>query len=260
MGQNSSIEWTEATWNPTTGCTKVSPGCAHCYAERMAIRLKAMGQARYRDGFKLTLQDDVVELPLRWKRPRLIFVNSMSDLFHDAVPAEFIRRCFSVMEEACQHTYQVLTKRPERTAELADQLPWRDNIWLGTSVESERYRDRVRVLQDIPAAVRFLSIEPLLGPISGLPLEGVHWVIAGGESGPGARPMQPDWVRQVRDQCVSRHVPFFFKQWGAFDQHGVKRSKKKNGRELDGRTWDELPVAWQRRQNLDRLQSNLPHA
>jgi len=243
VAQNSSIEWTEATWNPTTGCTKVSPGCANCYAERMAIRLEAMGQERYRNAFKLTLQDDVVELPLRWKKPRLIFVNSMSDLFHPKVPADFILRCFDVMQRAEQHTFQVLTKRPERVAEMASQINWTSNIWMGTSVENQKYTSRAKLLQTVPALVRFLSIEPLLGPISKLPLRGIHWVIAGGESGPGARPMQPDWVRKIRDQCVSKQVPFFFKQWGAFDEHGIRHSKKVNGRELDGRTWDEFPAA-----------------
>ena len=243
MAQNSSIEWTEATWNPTTGCTKISPGCSHCYAERMAIRLQAMGQQRYRNAFQLTLQEDLVELPIRWKKPRLIFVNSMSDLFHDDVPTEFIQRCFDVMQRASQHVFQVLTKRPERVAGMADNLPWSRNIWMGTSVESERYTDRVDALWGIPAAVRFLSLEPLLGPIDPLPLDGIHWVIAGGESGPGARSMRPDWVRQIRDQCIHTQVPFFFKQWGAFGPDGLRRSKKANGRELDGELWNEMPRA-----------------
>lgn len=241
MAQNSSIEWTEATWNPTTGCTKVSPGCAHCYAERMAIRLRAMGQDRYRNGFELTLQDDIVELPLRWKKPRVIFVNSMSDLFHGDVPHEFIQRCFAVMEQANQHVFQVLTKRPERAAALADQLPWSQNIWMGTSVESKQYTERITVLRRIPAAIRFLSIEPLIGPIADIPLDGIQWVIVGGESGAGARPMQVEWVRQIRDQCVNADVRFFFKQWGAFGADGIRRSKKSNGRELDGQQWNELP-------------------
>jgi len=241
MAQNSSIEWTEATWNPTTGCTKISPGCAHCYAERMAIRLQAMGQERYRNAFELTLQEDIISLPLRWKKPRLIFVNSMSDLFHKAVPTEFIERCFAVMQQAEQHVFQVLTKRPERVAYIANKLPWSSNIWMGTSVENGRYSDRIKVLRTVPAAVRFLSVEPLLGPIEDLPLEGIHWVIAGGESGPGARPMQLEWVRQIRDQCVKSKVPFFFKQWGAFDQHGIRRSKSANGRELDGVLWNQMP-------------------
>ncbi len=241
MAQNSSIEWTEATWNPTTGCTKVSPGCTNCYAEKMAIRLKAMGQERYGNAFELTLQNDVVELPLTWKKPRLIFVNSMSDLFHKNVPSDFIRRCFDVMNEAEQHVFQVLTKRPGRVVRMAEQLPWAENIWMGTSVENGKYTHRVDVLREVPAKVRFLSIEPLLGPIDDLPLDGIHWVIAGGESGPGARPMRPEWVREIRDQCVDSQVPFFFKQWGAFDQQGVRRSKKVNGRELDGELWSQMP-------------------
>lgn len=241
MAQNSSIEWTEATWNPTTGCTKVSPGCAHCYAERMSHRLQAMGQPRYDQGFELKLQDDVIELPLSWKKPRIIFVNSMSDLFHKNVPEEFICRCFQVMKTASQHQYQLLTKRPERVAELADKLEWSDNIWMGTSVENAKYKERIRVLKRIPAKVRFLSIEPLLGAIPRLPLKGIHWVIVGGESGPQSRPMEIDWVRSIRDQCVAKKVPFFFKQWGSFGADGVRRSKKVNGRELDGQLWSEMP-------------------
>lgn len=241
MAQNSAIEWTEATWNPTTGCTKVSPGCAHCYAERMAHRLQAMGQPRYDQGFDLKLQEDIIELPLRWKKPRVIFVNSMSDLFHKKVPDEFIRRCFQVMKRASQHQFQVLTKRPERVVELGGELDWGDNVWMGTSVENAAYVGRVRVLKQVPAKIRFLSIEPLLGAIPRLPLKGIHWVIVGGESGPQSRPMELDWVRKIRDQCVARQVPFFFKQWGAFGADGVRRSKKANGRELDGRTWSEMP-------------------
>ncbi len=241
MAQNSSIEWTEATWNPTTGCTKVSPGCANCYAERMAYRLKAMEQPRYRDGFKLTLQDDVVGLPLKWKKPRLIFVNSMSDLFHKDVPFSFIQRCFDVMDEASQHKFQVLTKRPERVKEIASQLQWPENVWMGTSVENTKFVERVRVLQQIPAKIRFLSVEPLLGQVNRLPLRGIHWVIVGGESGPKSRPMDIEWVRSIRNQCVSKEVPFFFKQWGAFGADGIRRSKKANGRELDGEEWSEMP-------------------
>ena len=235
MAQASSIEWTESTWNPVTGCTKISPGCAHCYAERMAKRLQAMGQGRYHNGFVLTLQPDVLEVPLRWKRPRMIFVNSMSDLFHKDVPAEFIEECFAVMQRASQHTFQVLTKRPERAAELASRLSWPDNVWMGTTVESADYVPRIHSLTRIPAAVRFLSIEPLLGLIPRLPLKGIHWVIVGGESGPNARPMEASWVLQIRDRCLASEVPFFFKQWG-----GV--NKKKMGRKLQGRTWDGLPI------------------
>lgn len=235
MAQASKIEWTEATWNPVTGCTKVSPGCKFCYADRMAKRLHAMGQERYRNGFQLTLQEDLVDLPLRWRKPRLIFVNSMSDLFHKDVPLEFIARCFETMAAASQHTFQVLTKRPERVAEIGSALPWPPNVWMGTSVENANYTWRVRELARVPAQVRFLSVEPLIGPIRRLPLRGVHWVIVGGESGPGARPMLPEWVTDLRDQCVGREVPFFFKQWG-----GVQKSR--TGRELDGRTWDQMPV------------------
>lgn len=234
MATISSIEWTEATWNPVTGCTKISPGCKHCYAERMARRLKAMGVERYRDGFKVTLQPDLVDLPLRWRKPRVIFVNSMSDLFHADVPDSFVADVFQTMESAHWHTFQVLTKRSDRLPEIASQLPWPKNVWMGVSVESERYMHRTADLVQVPAAVRFLSLEPLLGPLPDLPLDGVHWVIAGGESGPGARPMDEAWVLDIRDQCVAADVPFFFKQWG-----GV--NKKATGRVLEGRTWDELP-------------------
>jgi len=234
MAQKSSIEWTETTWNPVTGCQKISPGCKHCYAERMAKRLKAMGQPRYRNGFNVTLQDDLIELPLQWKRPRLVFVNSMSDLFHEKVPESFISKCFSVMGKASQHQFQVLTKRPQRVAELASKLNWPKNIWMGTSVENRDYVWRVKFLQNVPAHVRFLSVEPLLGPIGRLPLQKIDWVIVGGESGPGARPMREEWVRTIRDRCQRYRVPFFFKQWG-----GVNKSK--TGRLLDGRTWDEMP-------------------
>jgi len=234
MAQASAIEWTEGTWNPVTGCTKVSPGCKNCYAERMARRLQAMGQPRYADGFAVTLHDDLVELPLRWRKPRVIFVNSMSDLFHPAVPVEFIQRCFATMTAAGQHTFQVLTKRPERAAEIGEQLPWPANVWLGTSVENADYTWRIGELRKIPAAIRFLSLEPLLGPIPRLPLAKIHWVIVGGESGPGAREMKPQWVCQIRDRCVRADVPFFFKQWG-----GVHKAR--TGRQLGGRTWDQMP-------------------
>jgi protein gp37 len=234
MAQASTIEWTEATWNPVTGCTKISPGCKFCYADRMARRLKAMGQERYRNGFQLTLQPDALQTPLKWKRPRVIFVNSMSDLFHKDVSLSYIQQCFAVMAEASQHTFQILTKRADRVAELSAELPWPKNVWMGTSVESVDYVHRVRSLQRVPAHVRFLSVEPLLGPIPRLPLRNIHWVIVGGESGPGARPMQECWVAQIRDQCVTKGVPFFFKQWG-----GV--NKKRTGRLLEGRTWDEMP-------------------
>lgn len=234
MAQASTIEWTEATWNPVTGCTKISPGCRSCYAERMAHRLQAMGQDRYRNAFQLTLQPDALDTPLRWRSPRVIFVNSMSDLFHKDVPLDFIRRCFQVMEEASQHTFQILTKRTERVAELCAELPWPSNVWMGTSIENADYTWRVASLREVPATIRFLSVEPLLGPIRSLPLKGIHWVVVGGESGPGARPMQVEWVRQIRDQCLRKKVPFFFKQWGG-------TNKKRTGRTLDGRTWDEMP-------------------
>jgi protein gp37 len=236
MAQGSAIEWTEATWNPVTGCTKISAGCKNCYAERMAERLQAMGVPQYTNGFNLTLQPRALDLPLRWKKPRTIFVNSMSDLFHRDVPLPFIRQVFDVMNACPQHTFQVLTKRPEIAAHYAPQLHWGTNIWMGTSVENMLVLHRVESLRTIPAAVRFLSIEPLIGPLPRLDLHGMDWVIVGGESGPGARPMRPEWVESIRDQCVDANVAFFFKQWG-----GV--NKKKTGRELDGRTWDEMPSA-----------------
>ena len=234
MAATSSIEWTEMTWNPVTGCTKVSPGCKHCYAERFAKRLQAMGMERYANGFELTLHDDALELPLRWRMPRVVFVNSMSDLFHEDVPVEFIQRVFEVMERCPQHVFQVLTKRSERLLKLRESLPWPANVWMGVSVESPDYTWRINDLRETPAAVRFLSLEPLLSPIADLQLERIHWVIVGGESGPGARPMRVEWVRELRDQCQAEGVDFFFKQWG-----GV--NKKKTGRLLDGRTHDDMP-------------------
>lgn len=234
MGSKSSIEWTESTWNPITGCTKISPGCKHCYAERMAKRLKAMGQPNYANGFDLTLQHHALELPLRWKAPQVIFVNSMSDLFHKNVPLEFILKVFDVMNRADWHTYQVLTKRSGRLREVASRISWSPHIWMGVSVETEKYQTRIDDLRQTDACVKFLSLEPLLGPLPNLDLDGMDWVIVGGESGPGARPMEPEWVRNIRDQCRKAKVPFFFKQWG-----GVQ--KKKHGRDLDGRTWDEMP-------------------
>jgi len=236
MATRSSIEWTESTWNPLTGCNKVSPGCKHCYAERMALRLHAMGQHRYRNGFDVTLQPDAVEEPLRWRRPQVVFVNSMSDLFHRDVPESFILRVFQTMEQASWHVFQVLTKRSDRLRELAGRLPWPNNVWMGVSVESADYIGRIEDLVHVPASVRFLSVEPLLGPIPDLPLDGIHWVIVGGESGPGARPMQPSWVKEIRSTCRRARVPFFFKQWG-----GV--NKKQAGRELDGKTWDAMPTS-----------------
>jgi len=234
MAQGSSIEWTEATWNPVTGCTKVSAGCKNCYAERMAKRLQAMGVSQYANGFDLTLQPGALALPTRWKRPRRIFVNSMSDLFHRDVPLNFIKEVFSVMRNCPQHTFQILTKRPEIAAAYATELPWPDNVWLGASVENMLVAHRIDDLREVPAAVRFLSLEPLLGPLPRLTLGGISWVIVGGESGPAARPMEPKWVEQIRDRCVAARVPFFFKQWGG-------TNKKRAGRTLAGRTWDEMP-------------------
>lgn len=230
----SKIEWTESTWNPATGCTKVSPGCRHCYAERMALRLQAMGQANYANGFRVTTHEHVLEYPLKWKKSQTIFVNSMSDLFHRKIPAEFIHRVFDVMERAHWHRFQVLTKRAERLAELARGLPWPANVWQGVTVENADYVGRIDCVRATSAAVKFLSLEPLLGAIGGLDLAGIDWVIVGGESGPGARPMEKEWVLEIREQCFAQQVPFFFKQWG-----GV--NKKKAGRLLDGRTWDEMP-------------------
>ncbi|HXJ03750.1 MAG TPA: phage Gp37/Gp68 family protein [Candidatus Acidoferrum sp.] len=235
MATNSHIEWTDATWNPVTGCTKISPGCKHCYAERLSKRLKAMGQANYRNGFALTLQPQMLELPLHWKTPKRIFVNSMSDLFHRDVPTEYIKRVFHVMNRAHWHQYQVLTKRSERVLELSKELPWAPQIWMGVSVETEKYRVRIDDLRKTGAHVKFLSLEPLLGSLGKLNLRGIDWAIVGGESGPGARPLDSEWVTDIRDQCVKAGVAFFFKQWG-----GVQ--KKKTGRTLEGRTWDEMPV------------------
>jgi protein gp37 len=232
---NSKIEWTESTWNPLTGCTKISPGCKHCYAERIALRLQAMGQSNYRNGFKLTIHEHVLEVPLKWKTPQMVFVNSMSDLFHEEVPIEFIKKVFDVMAKASWHTFQVLTKRSGRLLELDAQLTWPENVWMGVSVENKEYTSRIDHLRQTHAKIKFLSLEPLLGPLSNLNLSGIHWVIAGGESGPRARPMERAWVIEIRDQCQKAKVPFFFKQWG-----GV--NKKKTGRVLDGRTWDELPM------------------
>ncbi len=236
MATQSSIEWTESTWNPVTGCSKVSPGCKHCYAERMAGRLRAMGQAAYRNGFQVTTQPQALFLPLRWKKPKKIFVNSMSDLFHEKVSTEYILEVFQVMNCAHWHQYQMLTKRPERLLELDHLLPWRPNMWMGVSVESAEYKHRIDLLRRTGACVKFLSLEPLLGPLVSLNLSAINWVIVGGESGPKARPMNEKWATDVRDQCVEAGVPFFFKQWGT-------KNKKLAGRLLEGRTWDEMPIA-----------------
>ena len=234
MAAKSSIEWTDMTWNPVTGCVKISKGCTHCYAERMAKRLTAMGSARYVNGFAPTLHDDLVDLPIRWKKPRTVFVNSMSDLFQEAVPDDFIRRVFATMEACPQHTFQILTKRSDRVAALGQTLPWPANVWMGASVENAKVLDRIDDLRAVPAQVRFLSCEPLIGPLGALDLTGIHWAIVGGESGPKARPMREEWAQDIREQCEDQGVAFFFKQWG-----GVR--KEKYGRELNGRTYDAMP-------------------
>lgn len=236
MAQGSGIEWTEATWNPVTGCTKVSPGCKFCYAERMAARLQAMGQPNYRNGFRITLQPQMLQLPLRWRKPKTIFVNSMSDLFHGDIPLEYLLRVFDVMRRAHWHTFQVLTKRSDRLADLDRELAWSPNIWMGVSVERDDYRFRIEHLRSTRAKLKFLSLEPLLGPLPDLDLRGIDWVILGGESGPSARPMDAAWATDVRDQCRRAQVQFFFKQWGG-------RNKKRTGRKLEGRTWDQMPIA-----------------
>ena len=234
MALNSAIEWTESTWNPITGCTKISVGCQNCYAERMAKRLQAMGQRNYRNGFQLTLHESMLDLPLRWKKPQIIFVNSMSDLFHEAVPEEFIHRVFNTMKKANWHQYQILTKRSARLRQLSAQLPWEKHIWMGVTVENSDYIYRIDDLRQTHAEIKFLSLEPLLGPIPELNLEGIDWVIVGGESGPGARPMKPEWVIGIKNQCQKYGVPFFFKQWGG-------TNRKKNGRRLEGIFWNERP-------------------
>jgi len=235
MSTYSSIEWTEVTWNPVTGCTKVSPGCKHCYAERMAKRLRAMGQPKYANEFKLTTHPMYLDQPLGWKKPRMVFVNSMSDLFHEEVPLSFIDQVFDVMRRASQHTFQVLTKRSHRLLELDPEFDWPENVWMGVSVENQDYTFRIEHLRKTSAHVKFLSLEPLLGPLPHLNLNGIDWVIVGGESGPGARPMDEKWVVDIRDQCQASEVPFFFKQWGGF-------RRKEAGRELKGRTWDQMPA------------------
>lgn len=236
MGINSAIEWTESTWNPVTGCTKISLGCANCYAARMTVRLQAMGQTNYAKGFKVATHKHSLDLPLKWKNPQIIFVNSMSDLFHPDVPLNFIKKVFSVMSLADWHQYQVLTKRSERLHELDKHLAWSDNILMGVSVENQDYVSRIDDLRRTGAKTKFLSIEPLLGPMLKLNLKGINWVIVGGESGPGARPMDKKWVIEIKKQCLISNTPFFFKQWG-----GV--NKKRNGRLLEGKTWDQMPVA-----------------
>jgi protein gp37 len=236
MSQATAIEWTDTTWNPVTGCSKISPGCANCYAERLARRLQAMGSPHYGRGFSVAWHWDAVEAPLHWRKPRRVFVNSMSDLFHEDVPIEFIESVFDMMQRADRHQFQVLTKRAERLAQCAAYLFWPRNVWMGVSVENDGYAHRIDYLRHVDAAVRFLSLEPLLGPVPNLDLSRIDWVIVGGESGPGARPMEGQWVLDIRDQCLASGVPFFFKQWG-----GVRR--KAAGRLLQGRSWDEFPDA-----------------
>ena len=238
--QRSTIEWTEATWNPVTGCTQISPGCAHCYAKTFAERFRDVPGHPYEHGFDLQLRPERLDQPLRWKKPRTIFVNSMSDLFHPEVPDEYIAAVFETMRRAAHHRFQVLTKRAGRLAELAPSLPWSEHIWIGVSIENQRFVGRIDALRDIPAGIRFLSCEPLLGPLE-LDLTSIDWVIAGGESGPGARPMSPAWARMVRDQCADADVPFFFKQWGAHDVNGKRVGKKRAGRVLDGMLCDGMP-------------------
>lgn len=244
MADGSGIEWTEATWNPTTGCDRISAGCDNCYALTLAKRLKAMGNPKYQadgdprtsgPGFAITEHPSALDIPRRWSAPRVIFVNSMSDLFHSRVSSSFIKDVFEVMEDTPRHTYQLLTKRPRRAARMAEELPWPSNVWLGVSVESADQLGRLDELRRVPAATRFVSAEPLLGSLAGIDLAAMHWLIAGGESGPKHRPLDPEWVRELRDACRDQSVAFFFKQWGG-------RTPKTNGRELDGRLYDEMPV------------------
>ncbi len=236
MADNSAIEWTEATWNPVTGCHQVSPGCAHCYAKTFAERWRGVAGHPYEHGFDLQIWPHRLEQPLRWSRPRMIFVNSMSDLFHEGIPVAYIERVFDVMGRADHHTFQILTKRHERLAEIAPSLMWHPNIWIGVSIENRRFAHRADCLREVDASVRFISAEPLLGPLDGLDLAGIDWLIAGGESGPKHRPVKPEWLRDLRDRCIDEGVAYFFKQWGG-------HRPKAGGRELDGRTWDELPAA-----------------
>lgn len=252
MADRSAIEWTEETWNPTTGCDRISLGCDNCYALTLAKRLKAMGSTKYQKdgdprtsgpGFGVSVHESDLELPLRWREPRLVFVNSMSDLFHARVPVNFVQRVFDIMAATPQHTYQVLTKRATRLERLAGRLPWSPNVWMGVSVESALQLDRVDSLRAVPASIRFISAEPLLGSLRGLNLDGIDWLIAGGESGFRARPMASAWVRELRDECEAAGVAFFFKQWGG-------RTPKAGGRALDGQTWDQMPVSHTRRDAL----------
>lgn len=246
MAKVSSIEWTEVTWNPVTGCTKVSQGCKNCYAERMARRLKAMKNVRYKNGFELTMHWNLLNQPKHWAKPRVVFVNSMSDLFHESVTDQFIKDVFRTMQECPRHTFQILTKRSTRLRSLATELPWPKNVWMGVSVENSSVFQRIYDLKNVDAQVRFLSCEPLLGPLDSLPLDGIHWVIVGGESGPGARLVKKEWIKSILKQCRQKNVPFFFKQWG-----GVW--KKRNGRILGGRTYDEIPLLDHRPSTLKQV-------
>ena len=236
MAKSSTIEWTTGTWNPVTGCTKISDGCVHCYAERLARRLKGMGNPRYRNGFRVTLHRDALQEPCRWSRPQMIFVCSMSDLFHEDVPDEYISDVFKIMNQSRHHIFQVLTKRSRRLASICSSLNWSENIWAGVTVESERYISRIKDLRLVPANVRFVSLEPLLSAIPFLPLEGIDWVIVGGESGIGSRVMRPEWVTSIRDKCVKSNNPFFFKQWGG-------SNKKAAGKLLEGKVWNQMPAS-----------------
>lgn len=245
MATQSKIEWTEQTWNPATGCTKVSPGCKHCYAETMAARLQAMGAAGYAHGFRLALHPERLMQPLRRRKPTIYFVNSMSDLFHEDIPDAFLDRVMAVIAQTPQHTYQILTKRAERLPAYFRQRSCPPNVWLGVSVEDRQYGlPRIDRLREVEARIRFLSVEPLLEDLGTLGLTGIHWVIVGGESGPRARPMRPEWVDNVRRQTEASGVAFFFKQWGAWGADGRRRAKRANGRVLNGRTWDETPGRW----------------
>jgi Bacteriophage protein gp37 len=235
MASITPIEWTEATWNPVTGCTKISDGCKNCYAYTMSKRLQAMQNPRYKNGFNVTLHEDLISLPLKWKKPRRIFVNSMSDLFHESIPTDFIKQVFTIMNNARWHTFQILTKRSERLLELAPILSWSENIWQGVTVENDKVKHRINDLQQVPAKIKFLSCEPLIGPLRNLNLENIDWVIVGGESGYGARAMKEEWVIDIRDQCRVFGTAFFFKQWGGVQKH-------RTGRLLEGRTWDEYPT------------------
>jgi protein gp37 len=269
MAFESTIEWTESTWNPVTGCTKISPGCKHCYAETFAERWRGIPGHPYQQGFDIKLWPVRLSLPLTWKTPRTIFVNSMSDLFHEAVPDSFVDQVFDVMRRASWHNFQLLTKRADRLAEWSrkryhgtqerpfGRKPWPNNIWAGVSVESQAYVNRIEQLVRVPSAIRFLSVEPLIGPVNVKEslLRRIHWVIVGGESGPKARPMAAQWARDLRDQCISTDIPFFFKQWGVYDSQGQRRSKKASGRVLDGRTWNQMPAIGLAERNMRSVES-----